>query len=365
MGALVGGEDGVFALRAGDGGVPREGLILQNHAVRRGRAEVVAALVAARAALMVELPFVREPDGVVGGDGLAEDVFHRRADLAGEVQLGVHGTDGVVAAAEFFRDGAKVNHARERDDEAVLPRAEDDLGELAELLRRRARVAVVLDAVVGGDEDDDGREVARPSALGEEAGDLELRLARLEALAGLVHGRFRCLAERAVAFHLGLTERVVQRSEEVGARGGAPIAAVGECPLRVSDGLERLERAVGVVPLAEQGLRAEALHDLVLQAAHLDAIGEEVEALRSDDELAEAEVAVERDVGLAAAGEPREVRLQAEQRGVGFVFPQERADLGEFEFEFGVHGKGIATGFRLPIKSAHPKRRCAQLNFFR
>ena len=91
------------------------------------------------------------------------------------------------------------------------------------------------------------------------------------------------------------------------------------------------------------------IRDFVLEAAHLDAVGEKIKALRRDDELAEAEIAVEGDVRLAAAREPGEVGLQAEQRGVGLLLAEERADLGEFDFEFSVHGKGIAAGFRLPI----------------
>ena len=331
---------------------------------------------------MVELPFVRKPGGVVCGNPLAEHVLDRRANLRGQVQLRVHRAHGVVPTAQLLGNRAEVDHAGEGHDQPVLPGAEDDLGELLQLLRGRARVAVVLDPLVGGDEDDDRREVPRPGAFRKHAGDLELRLSRLEAAAGLVHGRLRRLAQRAVALHLDLLQRVVQRREELRPRGGAPVATVGERLLRVGDGLECLHRARIVMPLPEQWFGPEAVDDLVLQAAHLDAVGEEVKALRGDDELAKAEVAVDRDVGLAAAGEPGEIGLQAQQRGLGLVLFQQCADLGEFEFEFVVHwvgisscmaahaptrrqhGKGIATAFRLPIQSAHPKRRRAQLNFF-
>lgn len=87
FGAGARSQNGVLALGAGDGPVPREGLVLQHHARRGWRAEVIVALIATGAALVVEVPFVREAHRVVGGDALAERVFHRRADLGGKVQL--------------------------------------------------------------------------------------------------------------------------------------------------------------------------------------------------------------------------------------------------------------------------------------
>jgi len=130
---------------------------------------------------------------------------------------------------------AKMNKSRECDNEAMLPRAKHDFGEPAEPLRGRTRVAVIANALVGGNEHNDGCEVSGPTALSKYAGDLKFRLTRLKVLAGFVECGFSGLAQRTKAFHLDGLKRIMQGRKKFGPGTRAPVATVREHALRVGD----------------------------------------------------------------------------------------------------------------------------------
>jgi hypothetical protein len=349
LGALRRGEDGVFALRAGDGGVPGEGLIFEDDAVGVGGAEVVAALVAAGAALVVEVPFLGVTLRGVFSDAASEHFAHGGADAGVHVERDIDGANGGVPVAQGGRRFAEIDEAREGDDQAVLPGAQDDHDMALELALRRQGMAVAVDPFIGGDEQDHGGEVALPAGIGGEAGDAELGLAGFDDAADLVEGGLGIAAQGAVALHLGGLERVMEWGKQAGLRLGAEIPGVRQDLLGVGDLFQELFGAGVVVPFKEQRFGAQALDDLILLSAHLDAVGEDVEFLGGDQELAEGTVAIEGDMGLAAASQPGEVGLEAEEGGIGPFGLEERADLGEFLGEFRIHEMGLQLNLGWPI----------------
>src|SRR5439155_17190807 len=91
------------ALGADDGRVPREGLVL-HHADRIARRrDHVARLIAARAALVMVLPFAVEAVLGVGAAKIVEDFAESSAGFGREIHGGVDVGDGLLLAALLVR----------------------------------------------------------------------------------------------------------------------------------------------------------------------------------------------------------------------------------------------------------------------
>ncbi len=356
---LRGREHHVLALRAGDGGVPGEALVLEDQLLRAPVDAHLAADIADGAALVVQLVLALVAQIPVRLNRLLERLHDRLAGNGVRQQHAVDMHVVVVLLPEIRRHLPELDETGEGNDEAVLPGIDAEHGALLDLPLRRDRVAVLRDAVVGGAEGGDVVHAIRPEAFHEAAGDFAFLVAGADCFAGFLDGEGGLAAEIAVALHFPVRERpaeFVQPARDVGGAGEAEVAAQFAA---LHDRRHRLALARVVVPGVETLLVALFGNQfLVPQARHLDGVGDDVVLLPGDEDGADADFRRDADVVDAAAGEPGEVGYALDQDAVEIELVQQLPDLRflRFDFFFDEHASPFRK-FSRAFPSSAPRRR--------
>ncbi len=222
-------EGGVFGFGALEAGVPREPLRRGNAFGAIGFGDPVALLVAAGAPLVVLFDFIGKTGGgiAMGCDG--EEIGRGGSGAGGVEELCVDGGGFFEVGGETGGHRSEVDEAGDGNDHALTARAEIQHAVLLQDAAAGNGVFVAEDAVVGGHQNDGGRDVLRVEVGGDAGGHFVFGDARLQGFEDTGGGFGDSCGEGAVAVDLGGEQGRAQSCEagwiEAGAaRVSAPIS---------------------------------------------------------------------------------------------------------------------------------------------